>query len=161
MRAIFHKDPAFELARRLRPLRSWTVRDSWGFSWGGDGAGILREGWDSGGIWRNESALINDDGYYTFAARSCGDPGDIPQGRHEGDCHAFSCRVTYSCDPGFDLVGRANRYCQADGTWTPQELPICVRKFISSAPDWRPPPSIHRCQIQAQSSFLNVLRSPN
>ena len=63
-------------------------------------------------------------------ARSCGDPGDIPQGRHEGDCHAFSCRVTYSCYPGFDLVGRANRYCQADGTWTPQELPICVRKSI-------------------------------
>ena len=39
-------------------------------------------------------------------------------------------QVTYYCAPGFDLVGRANRYCQADGTWTPSELPICVRKFL-------------------------------
>lgn len=42
-------------------------------------------------------------------------------------------QVTYHCSPGFDLVGRANRYCQADGTWTPSELPICVRKFHLSS----------------------------
>uniref|UniRef100_A0A0P5PLV4 Sushi, von Willebrand factor type A, EGF and n=1 Tax=Daphnia magna TaxID=35525 RepID=A0A0P5PLV4_9CRUS len=59
-------------------------------------------------------------------ARSCGEPTDITNGRHEGECYAFGCRVTYYCTAGFDLVGRANRYCQADGTWTPGELPICV-----------------------------------
>lgn len=42
-------------------------------------------------------------------------------------------QVTYHCSPGFDLVGRANRYCQADGTWTPVELPICVRESASPA----------------------------
>ena len=64
-------------------------------------------------------------------ARSCGEPGQIVHGQHDGECTTFSCRVTYSCQPGFDLIGRANRYCQADGTWTPVELPVCVRKCAS------------------------------
>ncbi len=64
------------------------------------------------------------------AARSCGAPSQVQYGHVEGDCFAFGCRVTYACQDGFELFGRANRYCQADGTWTPFELPICVRKFF-------------------------------
>ncbi|XP_066943300.1 sushi, von Willebrand factor type A, EGF and pentraxin domain-containing protein 1-like isoform X2 [Macrobrachium rosenbergii] len=55
----------------------------------------------------------------------CGDPGEIPNGFKEGSCFAFSCRVTYHCRPGFELVGRNTYYCQHDGTWNPKELPTC------------------------------------
>ncbi|XP_065566642.1 sushi, von Willebrand factor type A, EGF and pentraxin domain-containing protein 1-like isoform X3 [Artemia franciscana] len=57
---------------------------------------------------------------------SCGSAPDILHGTHEGDCYTFSCRITYVCQPGYDLVGRSNRYCQADGSWTPTELPSCI-----------------------------------
>ncbi|XP_069936040.1 sushi, von Willebrand factor type A, EGF and pentraxin domain-containing protein 1 isoform X3 [Cherax quadricarinatus] len=61
-------------------------------------------------------------------AKSCGDPGEILNGFKEGSCFSFSCRVTYQCRPGFELVGKSNNYyCQHDGTWTPQKLPICTQ----------------------------------
>ena len=31
---------------------------------------------------------------FVCAARSCGEPHEIANGRHEGDCHAFGCRVS-------------------------------------------------------------------
>ncbi|XP_050719319.1 uncharacterized protein LOC127000000 isoform X1 [Eriocheir sinensis] len=58
--------------------------------------------------------------------KTCGDPGDILNGVKEGNCFTFSCRVTYNCRPGFELVGANNYYCQHDGTWRPRELPACT-----------------------------------
>lgn len=29
---------------------------------------------------------------------------------------------------GYELVGKQEKYCQADGAWSPKELPTCVRK---------------------------------
>ncbi|XP_037777143.1 complement receptor type 2-like isoform X1 [Penaeus monodon] len=57
---------------------------------------------------------------------SCDDPGEILNGYKEGSCFTFSCRVTYHCRPGFELVGRGNLYCQHDGTWSPSERPACT-----------------------------------
>ncbi|XP_042893956.1 complement receptor type 2-like [Penaeus japonicus] len=57
---------------------------------------------------------------------SCADPGEILNGYKEGSCFTFSCRVTYHCRPGFELVGRGNLYCQHDGTWSPSERPACT-----------------------------------
>ncbi|XP_071532550.1 LOW QUALITY PROTEIN: sushi, von Willebrand factor type A, EGF and pentraxin domain-containing protein 1-like [Panulirus ornatus] len=57
--------------------------------------------------------------------KTCGDPGEILNGFKEGSCFTFSCRVTYQCRPGFELVGRSNYYCQHDGAWSPHELPTC------------------------------------
>lgn len=31
---------------------------------------------------------------------------------------------------GYELVGKQEKFCQADGAWTPKELPTCVRKYI-------------------------------
>ncbi|XP_039298453.1 sushi, von Willebrand factor type A, EGF and pentraxin domain-containing protein 1 isoform X2 [Nilaparvata lugens] len=58
--------------------------------------------------------------------RSCGAPQDTAQGWHAGECYTYGCRVTYHCADGFELVGRNERFCQADGSWTPKELPACV-----------------------------------
>lgn len=62
------------------------------------------------------------------AARSCGEPGDVPHGWVTADCHTFGCRAVVQCGQGFELVGKAERYCQSDGAWAPKELPTCVRK---------------------------------
>ncbi|XP_049824701.1 sushi, von Willebrand factor type A, EGF and pentraxin domain-containing protein 1 isoform X2 [Aethina tumida] len=58
--------------------------------------------------------------------RSCGAPTDISHGWHAGECYTFGCRITYHCAEGYELVGRNERFCQSDGTWTPKELPTCV-----------------------------------
>ncbi|XP_041978220.1 uncharacterized protein LOC121732407 isoform X2 [Aricia agestis] len=62
----------------------------------------------------------------TCEPRSCGEPGDVPHGWVTADCHSFGCRAVVQCGQGFELVGKAERYCQADGAWAPKELPTCV-----------------------------------
>ncbi|CAL7935880.1 unnamed protein product [Xylocopa violacea] len=34
--------------------------------------------------------------------------------------------ATYSCEPGFELLGPARRQCETDGSWTPEGVPFCV-----------------------------------
>ncbi|KAK9711611.1 WAP-type (Whey Acidic Protein) 'four-disulfide core' [Popillia japonica] len=58
--------------------------------------------------------------------RSCGAPQDISHGWHAGECYTYGCRINYHCAEGFELVGKAERFCQADGMWSPKELPTCV-----------------------------------
>ena len=65
-----------------------------------------------------------------FSAITCGEPEDIPAGILERKCQTFGCRISYTCEPGYQLVGRSHRYCQADGSWSPQLLPECKREFI-------------------------------
>ncbi|XP_069182645.1 sushi, von Willebrand factor type A, EGF and pentraxin domain-containing protein 1 [Procambarus clarkii] len=69
--------------------------------------------------------------------KTCGDPGEILNGFKEGSCFSFSCRVTYHCRPGFEMIGKSNYYCQHDGTWSPHELPVCtpVQCDIPDNPD--------------------------
>lgn len=55
----------------------------------------------------------------------------MAHGWHAGECYTYGCRVTYHCADGFELVGRSDRHCQADGSWSPKELPACVRKLHS------------------------------
>ena len=38
--------------------------------------------------------------------------------------------ATYTCDPGFILVGEPTRICRDDGTWSGEE-PTCERKLLS------------------------------
>nr|XP_014289884.1 sushi, von Willebrand factor type A, EGF and pentraxin domain-containing protein 1 isoform X2 [Halyomorpha halys] len=58
--------------------------------------------------------------------RSCGAPMDPSNGWHSGDCYTYSCKVTYHCGEGYELVGRLERICQAEGIWGPRDLPACV-----------------------------------
>ena len=63
-------------------------------------------------------------------AKSCGHPGDIENGVRDGLAHTFTSRITYNCNDGYELVGRANRYCQSNGQWS-GVLPSCRRKSDS------------------------------
>ncbi|XP_074036911.1 hig-anchoring scaffold protein isoform X1 [Leptinotarsa decemlineata] len=58
--------------------------------------------------------------------RSCGAPTEISHGWHAGECYTYGCRIMYHCAEGYELVGKNERFCQADGTWSPKELPTCV-----------------------------------
>jgi hypothetical protein len=63
-----------------------------------------------------------------LAAKSCGNPGDIKNGVKEGVVFSFTSKVTYTCDEGYELIGRANRYCQSNGQWS-GVTPSCQREF--------------------------------
>ena len=65
---------------------------------------------------------------YKPIAKSCGHPGDIENGFRDGTAHTFTSRITYGCNDGYELVGRANRYCQSNGQWS-GVLPSCRRMF--------------------------------
>lgn len=67
-----------------------------------------------------------------FSARTCGTPGVIPNGWHQGDCSDFGCRVFYKCSDGFELIGKSERLCHSDGYWVPKDLPACVRKYFNT-----------------------------
>ncbi|XP_034950831.1 uncharacterized protein Hasp [Chelonus insularis] len=57
---------------------------------------------------------------------NCGLPADIAYGWHGGDCYTFNCTVTYHCVDGYKLIGKAEKVCAADGTWSPREPPQCM-----------------------------------
>lgn len=40
--------------------------------------------------------------------------------------------MTYHCTEGYELVGKLERFCQADGSWTPKEMPSCVCEYTAS-----------------------------
>lgn len=69
---------------------------------------------------------------YKFIAKSCGDLAETLNGIKEGTCNTYSCKVSYRCRPGFELVGQANHYCQHDGSWSPREVPACTGKYFKS-----------------------------
>lgn len=44
----------------------------------------------------------------------------------QGECYKYDCHVSYHCADGYELVGKSEKICVADGTWLPPELPKCV-----------------------------------
>ena len=64
-----------------------------------------------------------------ISAIRCSEPEEISNGDVDRKCQTFGCRISYACRPGYELVGREHRYCQADGSWSPRILPECVRKY--------------------------------
>jgi len=68
-----------------------------------------------------------------ISARSCGQPPDPAYGWHAGECYTYGCKITYNCGTGYELVGKHERYCQSDGSWTPKELPTCVCEYCEIA----------------------------
>ncbi|XP_043258716.1 uncharacterized protein LOC122400968 [Colletes gigas] len=70
----------------------------------------------------------------TCKPQSCGSPVDIANGWHAGECYTYDCRVSYHCADGYELVGKAEKLCLADGTWTPKESPQCVQVTTVECP---------------------------
>ncbi|XP_053395851.1 sushi, von Willebrand factor type A, EGF and pentraxin domain-containing protein 1-like [Mercenaria mercenaria] len=54
----------------------------------------------------------------------CGRPDDILHGFFEGDVFTYKEIVTYKCDLGYKLVGKARRECLEDTNWS-GKLPVC------------------------------------
>ncbi|GAB1599781.1 protein lev-9 isoform X5 [Argonauta hians] len=54
----------------------------------------------------------------------CGYPGEVSNGRREGQEFRHPSKVTYFCNEGFQLIGNAVRECQANGQWS-GSLPLC------------------------------------
>ncbi|CAH1957213.1 unnamed protein product [Acanthoscelides obtectus] len=88
--------------------------------------------------------------------RSCGAPSDISHGWHAGECYTYGCRITYHCAEGYELVGKNERFCQADGTWTPKELPTCV--LVTSVQCPTPENPRHGKAIFTSCSYNSVVR---
>ncbi|XP_057654239.1 sushi, von Willebrand factor type A, EGF and pentraxin domain-containing protein 1 isoform X7 [Diorhabda carinulata] len=92
--------------------------------------------------------------------RSCGAPTDISHGWHAGECYTYGCRITYHCAEGYELVGKNERYCQADGAWNPKELPTCVRRccIVVTAVQCPPPDNPrHGKAIYTSCSYNSVV----
>ncbi|XP_078098084.1 sushi, von Willebrand factor type A, EGF and pentraxin domain-containing protein 1-like [Mustelus asterias] len=66
-------------------------------------------------------------------ARNCGIPGEIQNGYYVASVTTFGSQVTYYCNKGYNVVGKATRTCTAHG-WDGQ-VPTC--EFVT-CPD--PPP---------------------
>lgn len=56
--------------------------------------------------------------------KSCGDPGQIANGKRHGDSFIIASSIVYTCDDGFEMRGQARRYCQSDNQWSGQ-APQC------------------------------------
>ncbi|XP_069801196.1 C4b-binding protein alpha chain-like [Dendropsophus ebraccatus] len=66
--------------------------------------------------------------------RSCGNPGDVENGRMEAENFDFGSRVRYVCNPGYKMISKRNyRYCQENGKWS-NDLPECTVLSCSSPP---------------------------
>ncbi|XP_043209139.1 sushi, von Willebrand factor type A, EGF and pentraxin domain-containing protein 1-like isoform X2 [Amphibalanus amphitrite] len=89
-------------------------------------------GYQSRGMFSEAKCLMYNDTAKWFGPdmhcdpKHCPPPRSIEHGQLESNCSAYLCRASYQCDQGFELVGRANTYCQSDGTWQPSELPTCT-----------------------------------
>ncbi|PBC31645.1 Sushi, von Willebrand factor type A, EGF and pentraxin domain-containing protein [Apis cerana cerana] len=70
----------------------------------------------------------------TCEPKVCGPPADIANGWHAGECYTYDCRVSYHCADGYELVGKAEKLCLEDGTWTPKESPQCVQVTTVQCP---------------------------
>ncbi|XP_023244524.1 protein lev-9-like [Centruroides sculpturatus] len=70
---------------------------------------------------------------------TCGYPGDIENGQRIGDIFRFPENITYVCNPGYKIRGRAVSYCGTDGQWT-DPPPKCI---IKSCPNPQSPLNGH------------------
>ena len=60
----------------------------------------------------------------TFTVVDCGTLNDPSNGQVTLNGTTFWSVATYTCDPGFNIVGDMKRICQANGTWSGNE-PTC------------------------------------
>lgn len=52
--------------------------------------------------------------------KSCGDPGQVDNGKRHGDSFIIASSVMYTCNEGYEMVGQSKRYCQSDSQWSGQ-----------------------------------------
>ncbi|XP_031556151.1 CUB and sushi domain-containing protein 3-like isoform X2 [Actinia tenebrosa] len=105
---------------------------------------VLRDGrrrWVTVGLvsWGEGCGIKGKYGYYTRvepfvdwiqkkingSILSCGDPGNIPNGRINGTDFLVGFTVKYKCNEGYRLRGRSKSRCKRNGKWT--KAPTCQK----------------------------------
>ncbi|GIZ04885.1 sushi, von Willebrand factor type A, EGF and pentraxin domain-containing protein 1 [Caerostris extrusa] len=66
-------------------------------------------------------------GDYNIRKASCDDPGKIKNGERIFVGLSINSTVTYTCDEGYELRGKATLLCMENGKWDLDKLPICVK----------------------------------
>ena len=69
---------------------------------------------------------------FLFKDVDCGMPEDITNGTVTTSSTVYNSNATYTCDPGYVLVGLAVRVCEADGSWS-NAAPACERRCMTIA----------------------------
>lgn len=59
-----------------------------------------------------------------YVAVDCGDLRDPKYGQVDVSTTIFGSIATYSCDKGFQLIGKNARQCLINGEWS-NEAPVC------------------------------------
>ena len=72
--------------------------------------------------------------YLFFLVVDCGNPGSPAHGnRDSSNVFTYDASASFTCDPGYELVGEQSIKCQGDGTWS-SSIPVCRREW--TVPVW-------------------------
>ena len=64
-----------------------------------------------------------------YLAANCGDPGAFHNGHIDGNSFKSGDRLNFSCNHGYEMIGRSSSVCdQSTARWKP-EIPRCNRKL--------------------------------
>ncbi len=66
----------------------------------------------------------------SFSAKSCGNPGNLPNGKLKSYIFTFKSKVYFECNHGYKVVGDKYRQCQANQRWG-GKMPTCERKHVT------------------------------
>ena len=86
----------------------------------------------------------------------CNTLSDPANGQVSTSGTTFGEKATYSCNPGYNLVGDNTRTCQATGNWSGSE-PTCERMLLLSN---RPIKSVHNVFLLSTVVDCNTLSDP-
>eukprot|EP00106_Octopus_bimaculoides_P014698 XP_014782140.1 PREDICTED: protein lev-9-like [Octopus bimaculoides] len=76
------------------------------------------------GTWSGPNMFCKVKNRKNESFKNCGFPGELVNGRREGNRFRFPGKVTYHCNEGYELHGQPVRECQANGVWS-GSLPVC------------------------------------
>ena len=104
-----------------------------------------------------------------YSAIRCGEPEDIINGILERKCQTFGCRISYACEPGYQLLGRTHRL---QNTWInkvveePFLIADTVKLMALGVPKYFPSANVRKIRSQqfklcTFNDFSRVLPSPS
>lgn len=63
---------------------------------------------------------------------NCSDPGTPPYGSRSGKILSYGSKLSFSCTPGYELMGAQFLSCQSDGTWN-GNVPKCLGELSTKS----------------------------
>ena len=72
--------------------------------------------------------ITNNVHCFIYAEINCGSLDNPSNGKVLADADLINSVATYSCNPGYALVGDVTRTCQNSGIWS-DKAPTCIGKY--------------------------------